>query len=166
MARAKELLSSLPLSNTTDDVDIAWRKWVKEFVTIMEECIPKKLVPIESLLNKIYHLKIPSIFCWLISYLMNHFQQVVFKRCSSTWLPVRSGVPQGSILGPLLFLLYMNDISDVPLSPGTKLFLFADDILLVKPIESDSEFCNFQKEIDAISNWTVANYLPNMVQTH
>ena len=48
MARAKELLSSLPLSNTTDDVDIAWRKWVKEFVTIMEECIPKKLVPIES----------------------------------------------------------------------------------------------------------------------
>ena len=117
-------------------------------------------MPHNTLLNKIHHLKIPSIIlCWLISYLMNRFQRVVFKGCSSTWLPVRSGVPQGSILGPLLFLLYMNDISDVPLTPGTKLFLFADDILLFKPIKSDSDFCDFQKDIDAISNWTVANHL-------
>ena len=93
------------------------------------------------------------------SYLTNRFQRVVFKGCSSTWLPVRSGVPQGSILGPLLFLLYMNDISDVPLTPGTKLFLFAEDILLFKPIKSDSDFCDFQKDIDTISNWTVANHL-------
>ena len=53
----------------------------------------------------------------------------------------------------------MNDISDVPLSPGAKLFLFADDILLFKPFKSDSGFCDFQKDIDAISNWTVANHL-------
>ena len=48
MSRAKELLPSLPLTNTTDDVDIAWRKWVKELVMIMEECVPKKLVPTQS----------------------------------------------------------------------------------------------------------------------
>ena len=53
----------------------------------------------------------------------------------------------------------MNDISDVPLSPGIKLFLFADDILLFKPIKSDADFCDFQKDIDTISNWTVANHL-------
>ena len=115
-------------------------------------------VPPNALLNKIYHLKVPTIIlCWLISYLTNSFQRVVFKGCSSTQLPVRSGVPQGSILGLLLFLLYINDISDVHLSPGTKLFLFADDILLFKPIKSD--FCDLQKDIDAISNWTVANHL-------
>ena len=117
-------------------------------------------VPHNALLNKIYHLKVPTtILCWLISYLMNRYQRVVFIGCSSTWLPVRSDVPKGSILGPLLFLLYINDISYVPLSPGTKLFLFADDILLFKPIKSDSDFCDFQKDIDAISNWTVANHL-------
>ena len=43
MSKARELLPSLPLSNTTDDVDIAWQKWVKEFVTIMEECIPQEI---------------------------------------------------------------------------------------------------------------------------
>ena len=48
MSRAKELLPSLPLTNTTDDVDIAWRNWVEEFVIIMEKCIPKKLVPTQS----------------------------------------------------------------------------------------------------------------------
>ena len=48
MSRAKELLPSLPLTNTKDDVDIAWQKWVKEFVTIMEVCIAKKLVPTQS----------------------------------------------------------------------------------------------------------------------
>ena len=48
MSRAKELLPLLSLTNTTDDVDIAWWKWVNEFVTIMEECIPKKLVPTQS----------------------------------------------------------------------------------------------------------------------
>ena len=52
-----------------------------------------------------------------------------------------------------------NDISDVSLSPGAKLFLFADDILLFKPFKSESGFCDFQKDIDAISNWTVANHL-------
>ena len=114
-------------------------------------------VPHNTLLNKLYHLKTPSIILrWMIGYLSNRFQQVVFKGCSSTWLPVRLGVPQGSIL---IFLLYMNDISDVPLSPGTKRLLFADDILLFKPIKSDSDFCDFQKDIDAISNWTVANHL-------
>ena len=41
-------------------------------------------------------------------------------------------------------------------SPGTKLFLFTDDILLFKSTKSDSDFCNLQKDIDAISNWTVA----------
>ena len=73
-------------------------------------------VPHVALLNKLHKLQTPSvIFCWLISYVSSRFQRVVVNGSCSSWLPVKSGVPgQGSILEPLLFLLYMNDIEDSP----------------------------------------------------
>ena len=63
-------------------------------------------------------------------------QCVVFDGASSETSAVTSGVPQGSILGPLLFLIYIDDISQVNLSPGSKHVLYADDILLYRPISS------------------------------
>ena len=61
------------------------------------------------------------------SFLSHRFQRVVLNGQSSTWLPVTAGVPQGSILGPLLFLIYINDLSN-NLSSTAK--LFADDTSL------------------------------------
>ena len=58
-------------------------------------------------------------------YLTGRKQQVVKEGAKSTWLSVTSGVPQGSILCPLLFLIYINDMLDVV--PFCSISLFADD---------------------------------------
>ena len=60
----------------------------------------------------------------LKSFLSNRYQRVVLNGTSSNWLPLYSGVPQGSVLGPLLFLIYINDLSD---NISCIMKLFADD---------------------------------------
>ena len=65
---------------------------------------------------------------------------------------VISGVPQGSVQGPLLFLIYIDGICGVKLSDGT-LILFADDLLLYRPIKSAQDFELLQYDVSAIANW-------------
>ena len=67
-----------------------------------------------------------SLLSWFRSYLTNRRQRAVIDNISSEFLPVTSGVPQGSILGPLLFLIFINDMPNV-ISRDTSLHLFADD---------------------------------------
>jgi len=74
--------------------------------------------------------------CVFFSYLSDQRQKVVLNGCSSVSCDVMSGVPQGSVLGPLLFLLYINVLEEIPLSAGTKFILYADDVLVYKPISS------------------------------
>ena len=62
---------------------------------------------------------------WFESFLSNRSQYVVFNNVNSDYLPITCGVPQGSVLGPMLFLLYINDI--VNCTSILKLMLFADD---------------------------------------
>ncbi len=62
---------------------------------------------------------------WFIDYLKNRSQYVFLKGITSPALEIRCGVPQGSILGPLLFLLYLNDLAMI--SSKLKFILFADD---------------------------------------
>lgn len=73
---------------------------------------------------------------WIANYLCQRIQAVVVNGATSISLQVKSGVCQGSVLGPLLFLLYINGISSVQVSDGI-LILFADDIyttLLTSPL--------------------------------
>ena len=70
----------------------------------------------------------PLLLTWVCNYLSNRNQHVVVNGKSSSTLDVLCGVPQGSVLGPLLFLIYIDTVTSVQLSPGTKMLLYADDI--------------------------------------
>ena len=72
-----------------------------------------------------------AICCILTDFLSNRKQRALLNGQVSTWSSVNAGVPQGSILGPLLFLIYINDLSD-NLSSDVK--LFADDTSLFSVI--------------------------------
>ena len=78
---------------------------------------------------------------------------------SSKHLCVISGVPQGSVLGPLLFLIYINGITELPLSPESKLVMYADDILLYRPIRQASDYQRLQQDVEALGKWANNNYL-------
>ena len=69
--------------------------------------------------NQTYH--------WITSWLTNRKQLVTVDGVASKWVPVKSGVPQGILLGPIMFLIYINDIEENELST---LKLFADDCIL------------------------------------
>ena len=78
----------------------------------------------KGLVFKLKHVISGSLLDRITDYLSNRSQRVVIRSCSSTLKPVLAGVPQGSVLGPLLFLIYVNDIAESLLSLTR---LFADD---------------------------------------
>ena len=69
----------------------------------------------------------------------------------SDWLSVRSGVQQGSVLSPLLFLLYIDDLHSIV--RHSKLKLYADDVTLYREIKSEADCELLQEDLDHICNW-------------
>ena len=88
----------------------------------------------------------------LENYLSDRYQRVALNGQTSSWTPVLAGVPQGSILGPLLFLIYINDLPN-DLKSNAK--LFADDTSLFTVVNDKSDSTNIpNNDLIAISRWT------------
>ena len=97
-----------------------------------------------------------SLLSLLESYLLNRVQFVRYCNFYSSSFSPTSGVPQGSNLGPLLFLIFINDIVD-DISCGK--LLFADDMKLYLEIRAPGDALTLQKNLDIISNWCAQNRL-------
>ena len=92
-----------------------------------------------------------SLLCWLSDYLHFRFQKVTVLGKTSNILPVPSGVPQESILGPLLFLIYVNDLAIATVNSSVA--LFADDTKCYRPITNTDDGRLLQEDLDRITLW-------------
>ena len=90
------------------------------------------------------------------NYLEGREQRVIVGNTKSHVKPVLSGVPQGSILGPILFVLFINDLPG-GLSPGTDLALYADDTKIWRTIRSVDDQEAIQNDITYLHNWSIQN---------
>ena len=108
-------------------------------------------VPHERLLRKLSHYGIRGqTLSWIRAFLSNRSQRVVVDGVQSEPAPVISGVPQGTVLGPILFLLFINDL---PNDLSSSVRLFADDCIVYRKIRTRTDSELLQRDLDISSQW-------------
>ena len=93
---------------------------------------------------------------WIISFLSDWRQRVKIGEAFSDWLPVNAGVPQGTKLGPILFLIMINDLS-IP-TPETNLWKFVDDVSISECLPKNGG-ASIQSTLDTVSSWASMNLM-------
>ena len=127
--------------NVGDQLDAIVLDFSKAFDRVPHKCLCMKL--------EHYGMRGPALH-WLENFLSDRTQQVVLDGCCSDILPVTSGVPQGTILAPLLFLCYINDLPELV---SCCCRLYADDVLLYKVIRLDEDYASLQSDLDVLQKW-------------
>jgi Reverse transcriptase (RNA-dependent DNA polymerase)/Endonuclease-reverse transcriptase len=89
---------------------------------------------------------------WIEEWLTGREQRVVINGKKSGWEKVRSGVPQGSVLGPILFLIFISDLDEAA-HGGTSVAKFADDTKLAQVIRAEQDRENLQRSLEGMQSW-------------
>ena len=109
-------------------------------------------VPHRRLLFKLHRLGIQGkLLKWIEEWLRGRTQRVVMNGFASGWEEVISGVPQGSVLGPILFLVYINDMEDKVLSYFWK---FADDSKIMRKVDSVNDILMLKQDLQNLEEWS------------
>lgn len=122
-------------------VDSVYFDFQKAFDKVSHQHLLKKLAAYNI------HLTIAG---WISSFLKSRKQRVSVAGSFSEWTNVTSGIPQGSVLGPILFIIYINDLPDVI---NSKIFIFADDTKIYRQILSNSDHQQLQEDICVLEEW-------------
>ncbi len=108
-------------------------------------------VPHQRLLNKLEYYGVRgTTWLWIKDFLSKRTQLVTLEGQSSTRADVISGVPQGTVMGPLLFLTFINDLPEYTKS---EVRLFADDALLFRKIKNNKDAEQLQQDLTSLGNW-------------
>ena len=120
-------------------------------VNIMDFSKAFDKVPHARLLEKVRFYGIhDNIHSWIQSFLYNRTQKVLVDGMSSSTCDVISGVPQGTVMGPILFLLFINDLPS-SITSGSK--LFADDLIVYRKIVSPDDCLTLQSDMTFLAKW-------------
>ena len=140
--------SSILDQNPSPRIDAVFLDWSKAFDKVSHSL----------LLSKLHRYGIcGQMLKWFTSYLYGRVQRVQVSGKFSDWICVKSGVPQGSILGPLLFNIHVLDLPSFVISSIPQ---YADDTVLYRPIVSDQDEEILQADLEAIRTWSSVNKLP------
>ena len=97
-----------------------------------------------------------SLVPWIINFLSNRRHRVKLGDIISDWLPMKAGVPQGTKLGPILFLVMINNLN--PRSSGTDIWKYVDDVSTSEGLAKNSN-SNMQSNLDSICSLSLQNYM-------